>query len=298
MPEHFVRAPNWEWYILAYFFLAGLAGGSYAIGAMLRLFGQPRDEPAARLAFYISFPAVLICPLLLTLDLGQPIRFWHMLVDSRTGFPVFRYWSPMSLGAWALLVFSFFAFVSFVEALVLDRRFRFAPADSAVRLLSGTVGRVFLIIGGIFAVFIAGYTGVLLSVSNQPVWSDNWVLGGLFLASGLTGSAAALLLAMRLKTDAATAEPKISEADGYFVLIEAFLIVLFLVSMLISGLVLKVFGGGWLLLWLIVIMSLILPVASHRRLVDLRRMPTYLVPVLALVGVLALRAAVIFSAQV
>ena len=25
--EHFVRAPDWTWWILFYFFLAGLAGG-------------------------------------------------------------------------------------------------------------------------------------------------------------------------------------------------------------------------------------------------------------------------------
>ena len=35
---------------------------------------------------------------------------------------------------------------------------------------------------------------MLLAVSNQPVWSDTWALGGLFLASGLSGSAALLLL--------------------------------------------------------------------------------------------------------
>jgi hypothetical protein len=27
--QHFVRAPEWTWYIVPYFFLAGLAGGSY-----------------------------------------------------------------------------------------------------------------------------------------------------------------------------------------------------------------------------------------------------------------------------
>ena len=44
--------------------------------------------------------------------------------------------------------------------------------------------------GALLGLFVAGYTGVLLAVSNQPVWSDTWALGGLFLASGLTGSAA------------------------------------------------------------------------------------------------------------
>ena len=50
--------------------------------------------------------------------------------------------------------------------------------------------------------FIAGYTGVLLAVSNQPVWSDTWALGGLFLASGLTGSAALLGWLVHRRPDA------------------------------------------------------------------------------------------------
>ena len=44
--QHFVRAPDWTWYIVPYFFLAGLAGGSYVIATLLRLWGDRRDEPA------------------------------------------------------------------------------------------------------------------------------------------------------------------------------------------------------------------------------------------------------------
>ena len=82
--EHFVRAPDWTWYILFYFFLAGLSGGSYAIATMQRLTGKDNDG-AARVGFYVSFVALLGCPVLLTLDLGQPLRFWHMLVNTTPG---------------------------------------------------------------------------------------------------------------------------------------------------------------------------------------------------------------------
>src|SRR6202023_176236 len=70
--EHFVRAPGWTFYILGYFFFAGLSGGSYAIATLLRVVGDARDEPAARIGFYTSFVTLLACPLLLTIDLGQP----------------------------------------------------------------------------------------------------------------------------------------------------------------------------------------------------------------------------------
>ena len=100
MAQHFVHPPLWEWYIVWYFFLGGLAGGLYLLGTLLRLVGDPRDQGVARLAFLIAFPAMAICPILLTLDLGHPLRFWHMLVTSRTWGLNFKYWSPMSVGAW------------------------------------------------------------------------------------------------------------------------------------------------------------------------------------------------------
>src|SRR5215831_1324589 len=176
MPQHFVAPPQWEWYIVWYFFLGGLAGGAYALGAILRLFGDRRDAGAARLAFLVALPALAICPILLTLDLGRPLRFWHMLIDARTMTLNFKYWSPMSVGVWTLLIFGVFALVSFLEA-------------------SGALGTA--LAGGRGRLFLAVYTGVLLSVSNQPMWSDTWALGGLFLASGLSVATAVLELLVR-----------------------------------------------------------------------------------------------------
>jgi len=54
MAQHFVAPPQWEWYIVWYFFLGGLAGGTYLLGTILRLMGDDRDTPIARLAFLIS----------------------------------------------------------------------------------------------------------------------------------------------------------------------------------------------------------------------------------------------------
>src|SRR5438132_1345876 len=125
LAEHFVRAPQWTWYILFYFLFAGLAGGAYVVATLLRLSGDPRDESAARIGFYVSLPATIICPILLTADLGVSwTRFWHMLVDVTPGDTGlnFKYWSPMSVGAWGLLVFGVFAFVSAAEAWLSDRR--------------------------------------------------------------------------------------------------------------------------------------------------------------------------------
>src|SRR5512132_2130138 len=94
--EHFVHPPEWLWWILFYFFFAGIAGGTYLVGPLLRLSGDARDEPAARIAFLVSLPATVLCPILLTADLGAGwLKFWHMLVNVTPGDTGlnFKYWS-------------------------------------------------------------------------------------------------------------------------------------------------------------------------------------------------------------
>jgi polysulfide reductase chain C len=284
--DHFVAPPQWEWYIVWYFFLGGIAGGVYALGAILRVMGDERDAPVARLAFLLSLPALAICPILLTLDLGRPLRFWHMLIDSRTFGLNFKYWSPMSVGVWALLIFSLFALVSFLDALASLRGSR-AP------FLSGGLGRVFVIVGAVFGLFLAGYTGVLLSVSNQPIWSDTWTLGALFLASGLSVAAAALSLVTRLGRHEQSAEAKLTRVDRYFTVLELALLVVFFVSL--GALGARFLEPRWMALWVVVLVGTLVPLALHFS--TERRAPAMLAAVLTLMGGLALRIVVVFGAQ-
>jgi len=301
LAEHFVRAPQWTWYILFYFFFAGIAGGAYLVATLLRLSGDPRDEPAARIGFYIALPATLICPILLTADLGVSwIRFWHMLVNVTPGDTSlnFKYWSPMSVGVWALLVFGFFVFVSALEAWLSDRR--------GNALVPAIINRAFNVVGAVVAIFIASYTGVLLSVSNQPVWSDTWALGGLFLASGLSGSAALIAMLIRNRPDASFSLGRLHQADGYFSVLELALIFVFFVTVGAAGSLGRELP--WLPLWAIAIAGVagsLVEARGHMRMQAAAgsgtaagiRLDTLVVSLLVLLGVLALRAAVIFSAQ-
>jgi formate-dependent nitrite reductase membrane component NrfD len=295
LAEHFVKAPEWTWLILAYFFLAGLSGGTYALGTMLRLFGRSADEPAARFAFLISLPLLVLCPVLLTIDLGRPTEFWHMLLNSADGSLNFKYLSPMSVGAWALGVFGIFSFISFVDALLAVRHWE-SPTHGTYRgFLGGALGRVVMILGTAFGLYICAYTGVLLSVSNQPVWSDGWPLGGLFLASALSGSAAVLLIATRYRREMLPSVDGVTAADRYFVVLEAVLVVLFLVTVFLAGTAAKIFAPVGILLWVIVLAGLAAPFLLHRR--STGSLSPLVSPLVVLAGVIALRAAIIFGAQ-
>lgn len=296
MAEHFVQPPNWGWYIVGYFFCAGLAGGLYVLATMLRLWGGARDEGAARAAFLIAFPLVVVCGILLTIDLGQPLRFWHMMINTTPGDTGlnFKPWSPISLGTWALLLFGLFSFVAFLQSLG-----RLGRGNSIVEIL-----------GSLVALFLCSYTGVVLSVSNQPIWSDSWAIGGLFVASALSGSAALLTLLARSRTGAEWTEPRLQVADGYFAVLELLMIVLFFVTLSQAGAVAKMFSGLWLVLWILVLVSLL---PAFRGFIGGRRLQLAgagsvvtsgtatgmgsLSAIVVLAGVLIMRYIVIFSAQ-
>ncbi len=305
--EHFVRAPEWTWYILFYFFLAGLSGGSYVIATLLRLRGGAANEALARIGYYVAFPTMLICPILLTLDLTQPLRFWHMLVNTTPGHlaPIFKYWSPMSVGAWALVVFSGFVTVSFLDALRRDGALRTTPTDRA-----GALAKLWSVVGALAGLFIAGYTGVLLAVSNQPVWSDTWALGGLFLASGLAGSAALLGWLARYRPAARAGAAAFVRGERFFLALELLLIVAFVGTLIPAGTLGRAFGFPWILLWLVAVACALPWLFSRERTRDSLSAdgtvaaparavaaPGLILTTLALISVLAIRAAVIFSAQ-
>jgi formate-dependent nitrite reductase membrane component NrfD len=186
----FTEPPDWRWLIVLYFFLGGLAGGCYFLAALIDLFGRPTDRPLARLGYRLAFPLVIVCGILLIGDLGRPERFWHMLLQSETSRPMFKAYSPMSFGAWGLLVFGFFAFLSFLATLCpADRR------DGLARLRPpGVLGALVAVLGGIAGFFLASYTGILLAVTNRPIWSDTTLLGLVFLVSSASTSIALLLL--------------------------------------------------------------------------------------------------------
>jgi formate-dependent nitrite reductase membrane component NrfD len=310
--EHFSVSPDWKWYILFYFFLAGLAGGAYAIAALMRLVGDDRDRVAARAGFVITFLALVVCPVLLILDLGSPSRFWHMLINTTPDQSSlnFRVGSPMSIGVWGVTVFAAFSLVSFAETLVLEG-VRLPLGGALVRIMSGVVGRAVMIVGALLGLFVASYTGVLIAVSNQPVWSDTWTLGGLFLASGMSAAAVLISVVSRLRSGQEPTEGRLTEAEGYFAAIEVLFVVLFWVTLANAGRLGTVLANGWVLLWIFVLVSLLPALigltsrtvvvragsGGMARAVRTLRAATPAAAAVVLLGVLALRVVVLFSPQ-
>jgi formate-dependent nitrite reductase membrane component NrfD len=192
----FSAAPHWTWFIIPYFFIGGLAGGAYFLAAFLEWFGQPADRPVIRTGYRVAAVGAILSGVLLTIDLGRPLRFWHMLFQSEN-FPaiMFKAFSPISFGAWVILLFGLFSVLSALGAMSEEGRLN----NRALRAVGGAMqgrGLAKLVagIGGLLGFFVAGYTGVLISVTNRPIWADSPWLGALFLVSGASTGAAALIL--------------------------------------------------------------------------------------------------------
>jgi protein NrfD len=291
---YFSAPPEWGWLIVFYFFFGGLAGGCYFLGVLIDLFGRPEDRPLARLGYYISFPCIIISGLLLTLDLGRPLRFWHMLIESNTYRPMFKYWSPMSVGSWALLLFGIFVFLAFLEALVEDDRLAW-PAGRKFRP-PGMLGGVIAVIGGLFGFYVAGYTGVLLAVTNRPIWSDTPLLGMLFVVSAASISAALMILLAQKTRLTMPGLVALHRMDAWVVALEFIVLIAVMISL---GPVFRAWLSAWgLLLFLgVIVVGMLMPLALYWRKEWLGDRNLTTAAALVLVGGFILRLVIVFSAQ-
>ncbi|MBI3634939.1 MAG: polysulfide reductase NrfD [Candidatus Rokubacteria bacterium] len=272
-----LKTPNWEMMIVIYFFLGGIAGGSYFTAAIADNFGGDRDHKVAKIGYWLSLPLVAICGVLLIADLGVPSRFLNMIW-------VFKFWDPMSIGAWAVGVFGMFTFVSSVLTL------SSSPAVATIRRRVGLVGML-------FGFFLASYTGVLLSASAQPFWSEARLMGALFLASGAsTGMAAVSLILFLTGGAAGEGWDKVKRADRFSIIFELIVLAVFLGVLgsaarpITSGHFAPLFWGGLIAMGLVV--PLVLEFVGHRA-----KALGALAAMLVLVGGFLLRYVILMSIQ-
>lgn len=199
MEPGLLKSADWPLLIDLYFFLGGLAGGAFVIATVANLLGGGRHRDVVRIGYYVAFLAILPGPLFLTVDLGLPTRFLHMLMVSKTSVEIgmgaitlgpfhIKLYSPMSVGAWGLLGFSVLAFLAALDVFLEDRGGR------SLRDLRVVVG----VIGGFFGFFIAAYPGVLLGATARPLFISAHWLGALFLVVGASTGAAAIALILSL----------------------------------------------------------------------------------------------------
>ncbi len=177
--EPVVKPPVWTWEIPVYFFIGGLSGMA-AVIALAGLIFHRND--LARAAMWLAAIGAVFAPVLLTADLGRPRLFLNML-------RVFKYRSPMSVGAWIVSIFGACAIPGLI-ALELHALHVFSSGvDQFLKILAGL-----LIAGSAFwGILLATYTGVLLGATAIPAWFLHRIFLPIHFGAAGLGSAAALL---------------------------------------------------------------------------------------------------------
>ena len=291
----------WGWEIPVYLFLGGFTAGIMVLSGWYLWRGRrnPRPHPTFSLAssglFLLGLGTISAGMLALFLDLGHKPYVWRLYLTMKP-------WSPMSWGSWILLL----VYPVLVAAVLLDPPaivLRWLPATGPLsRRLAGdlrfrkALGFVSMATG----IGLGLYTGILLSaLGARPLWSSG-LLGPLFLASGLSSSAAF--------AHWASPEPEerrqMAWLDNLFLTIELFVIGLLLVDLASSTAAnaeaarLLLGGPFTAVFWVGVVgLGIVLPLIVQSLAVTHRIIHTPIAPILVMLGGLALRFVIVYAGQ-
>jgi formate-dependent nitrite reductase membrane component NrfD len=291
----------WGWEIPVYLFLGGMAAGSMILTSLLMM-GKGERSPATRWLAFAAPALVSVGMGALFLDLSFKVHVWRFYL-------AFRWTSPMSWGAWILiLVYPVSLGVALAglddarapRAIEFLGRFGLAAPARALRALAlrrlPALRWANLVLGAALGI----YTGILLSaLGARALWSSA-LLGPLFLASGLSAGAAFLLL-FRLSEDE---RHFLVRWDKLAIALEVAVLLLFLAGLTTSGAAGReaaglLLGGSWTaLFWsLVVIVGLVVPFLLETLESRLRLRATAVAPLLVLAGGLALRWIIVAAGQ-
>src|SRR5215211_7996758 len=192
---------------------------------------------------------------------------------------MFKYYSAISLGVWIILAFVIFVGLAAAASLADIGRFPRWFANFGEGVLGKIVALGCILTGSA----LAGYTGLVLTGSNRPLWGDSAWITLLFLLSGISAGGAAMVLVGWRQGYPGTVR-WIEQMESYSSILE--LIVLAIVAATIWSVVRVVWNGAWgaILLFGVGVLGIVtatVPVAAF----------------LVLVGSFLLRAVVILSSE-
>lgn len=287
----------WEWQIPLYLFLGGVAAGVLFFSSLYYLLGKEKEMPTTvKWASFIAAPALVLGLFALFLDLKHKLFFWRL-------YTTIKFDSPMSWGAWTLLVITPLAFIwsaSYVKELYPKWDWKYSWLNELEKLVIAYRTYIAWTLV-VFATILGIYTGILLSAFNaRPLWNTS-VLGMLFLTSGLSTGAAIILWMSKDSKE----RKIISKIDLMLIGIELFLIIHLMMGLLAGPEVqvnaAKLFLGGpfTISFWLLVVAAgLILPAILEILELRGKKIPVYIPSLLILVGGLIFRFIMVEAGQI
>ena len=176
------KPPEWHTLVVFDILFNNLTTGLFLVASVGELAAPATFTPVATWAYPVALALLLADFACLVLDLGDSLRFHHML-------RVFKPSSPMSLGTWSLTVYSLL--LTAIVAVEFVAAAGWVPGNSAAAWWIRTLA---VVVGLPFAFGSAAYKGVLFSTTAQPGWKDARWLGAYLVNTAVTLGAAELLV--------------------------------------------------------------------------------------------------------
>ncbi len=192
LSQDITKVPGWHGLVAWDLLFNNLTTGLFLFAAVGELAAPDLLGPVAKLAYPVALVFLLTDLLMLVSDLGDPLRFHHML-------RVFKPSSPMSLGTWSLTVYSLP--LTLIVAIEAAQLLHLLPTGSMALEWVRKAAVVFCLVPAFGSV---AYKGVLFSTCSQPGWKDARWLGG-WMANSALMLGCAELLAMSVLTGHARA---------------------------------------------------------------------------------------------
>jgi hypothetical protein len=181
LTQDITKVPGWHDLVAWDLLFNNLTTGLFLFAAVGELAAPSLLGPVARAAYPVALVLLLTDLAMLVLDLGDPLRFHHML-------RIFKPSSPMSLGTWSLTVYSLP--LTLIVAIEAAQFIGLLPSGSIALEWVHWLAVVFCLLPAFGSV---AYKGVLFSTCSQPGWKDARWLGGWMANSAITLGCAELL---------------------------------------------------------------------------------------------------------
>lgn len=286
----------WGWEIPVYLFLGGMVAGMMLISGYFLFKGRQKEANCSCFYLpYISFILLSLGMVALFLDLEHKLYVWRL-------YTTFEITSAMSWGSWILvLVYPVLIFNMLLNPpkFIADK-FPQLSNFKEYLLTKPNWLKNFGIISMFFGAGIGLYTGVLLSsLGARPLWSSS-ILWMLFLVSGLSGAAAYVHVIAKNVYE----RELLAKADNSFLIIELFVIALFLIGLKTATevqahaadmLLFGEFASGF---WVFVIgIGIVIPLVIQLLAVNHKIKHTPIAPLLVIIGGLILRFIIVYAGQ-
>lgn len=191
---------SWGVYIANFTFLVGVAAAAVMLVIPVYIY---RNEDLHDLVIFgelLAVAAIIMCLAFVTVDLGRPDRFWHLI----PGLGEFNF--PGSMLSWDVIVLNGYLLLNVhICGYLLYCRYRgWRPAKWFY------IPFVFLAIG--WAVSIHTVTAFLyVGLGGRPFWNSS-IVGPRFLASAFTAGPALIILAMQVVRRVTAEKPELQDA--------------------------------------------------------------------------------------